>query len=105
MKQLLLIAYSLTVGLSGASLAIAGACIAEDFQACKKEATEGNANAQHILGRMYANGKGVTQNYKEAAKWSKKAANQGNADAQYNLGLLYANGLVEGFIKTFTYNR
>jgi TPR repeat protein len=41
---------------------------------------------------MYANGKGVPQDNKEAAKWYRLAAEQGHADAQYNLGLMYANG-------------
>jgi TPR repeat protein len=41
---------------------------------------------------MYANGKGVTQDYKEAVKWYRLAATQGIALAQYNLGLMYGNG-------------
>lgn len=41
---------------------------------------------------MYANGQGVTQDYKEAAKWFRLGAEQGNADAQYNLGVMYENG-------------
>jgi len=41
---------------------------------------------------MYENGRGVPQNYKQAAIWYRKAADQGHADAQSNLGLMYANG-------------
>jgi TPR repeat protein len=41
---------------------------------------------------MYANGKGVPQDYVEAVNWYGLAANQGDAVGQSNLGLMYANG-------------
>lgn len=41
---------------------------------------------------MYCKGEGVTQDYKEAAKWYRKAAEQGNRWAQYSLGYLYDTG-------------
>ena len=41
---------------------------------------------------MYHDGKGVTQDYAEAAKWYRKAADQGIAEAQQNLGVMYENG-------------
>jgi len=41
---------------------------------------------------MYANGEGVTQDYKQAVYWYKKSAEQGYAGAQYNLGNMYYNG-------------
>ena len=41
---------------------------------------------------MYANGLGVTQDYKEAVKWYRLAAEQGDTSAQFNLGLMYAKG-------------
>ena len=41
---------------------------------------------------MYANGKGVPQDYAEAVKWYRRAAGQGDALAQHNLGAMYANG-------------
>jgi TPR repeat protein len=43
---------------------------------------------------MYAEGKGVPKDMKEAFNWWSKAANQGNAAAQNNLGILYAQGSV-----------
>lgn len=46
---------------------------------------------------MYAEGKGVEQNYLIAADWYRRAAAQGNTDAQHNLGILYRDGL--GFKK------
>ena len=35
----------------------------------KKAANQGHAYAQTNLGTLYANGQGVRQNYKKAAKW------------------------------------
>ena len=55
-------------------------------------AEHGDAKAQHFLGFMYVNGKGVPQNFAEAVKWYRKAAEQGNAGAQNNLGLMYLKG-------------
>ncbi|MUK41517.1 hypothetical protein GNP61_08070 [Aliivibrio fischeri] len=55
-------------------------------------AGQGNASAQYNLGVMYANGKGVTKDDKQAVNWYRKAAEQGYAFAQYNLGVMYANG-------------
>ena len=50
------------------------------------------ASAQNNLGFMYAEGKGVLQDYKTAVKWYKLAVEQGNADAQTSLGFMYENG-------------
>ena len=82
-------------------------------------AKQGDAEAQYHFGRMYVLGKGVVQDYVEAAKWFRKAgqqnhlraavdlyliynvevykefhkaAEQGNAEAQYHLGLMYYLG-------------
>ena len=41
---------------------------------------------------IYAKGRGVTQDDREAVIWYRKAADQGDADAQYNLGIRYADG-------------
>jgi TPR repeat protein len=57
-----------------------------------KAAELGDAVAQFRLGWMYANGKGVPQDDKEAVKWYQKSAEQGFAKAQTNLGWMYANG-------------
>lgn len=55
-------------------------------------AAVGNAQAQTYLGFMYANGKGVPQNYVVAAGWYRCASQQGVAGAQYMLGLMYDKG-------------
>jgi TPR repeat protein len=41
---------------------------------------------------MYGEGRGVPQDYAEAARWYRRAAEQGDPQAQYNLGLAYARG-------------
>lgn len=58
----------------------------------RKAAEQGQAAAQSDLGAMYATGRGVPQDNKEAVDWFRKAADQGNPLAQYNLGLLYQEG-------------
>lgn len=62
------------------------------YPACKKEAEEGNAEAQSDLAWMYYSGRGVGLNKSEAVKWYHKAAEQGNVNAQTNLGVLYTRG-------------
>ena len=51
-----------------------------------------NAEAQFGLGLKFANGKGVAQDYVQAANWYRKAAEQSHALAQFNLGTMYATG-------------
>ena len=41
---------------------------------------------------MYANGRGVSRDFAEAAIWYRKAAERGDAAAQYNLGVAYDAG-------------
>jgi len=55
-------------------------------------ADRGNPVAQFHLCFMYANGRGVQQNYAEAAMWCHRAAEQGYPPAQYLLGLLFDKG-------------
>ncbi|MGU9962712.1 MAG: tetratricopeptide repeat protein [Candidatus Halichondribacter symbioticus] len=56
-------------------------------------AESGHPGAQYNLALLYANGKGVPQDYKEAAKWYTLSAEQGAPLAQNNLGLMYDEGL------------
>ena len=62
------------------------------FEATKKQALSGKAQAQYNLAVMYRNGEGVAKNNKEAFKWINKAAIQGDAKAQYMVGLMYYYG-------------
>jgi TPR repeat protein len=61
-------------------------------QQIRIKAGQGDAEAQNNLGMMYANGKGVVQDDKQAAFWFRKAADQGEAMGQFNLGRMYFNG-------------
>ena len=58
----------------------------------RKAAEQGFAQAQLALGNMYMKGRGVAQDYKEAAKWYRQAAEQRFAAAQCSLGRMYENG-------------
>jgi TPR repeat protein len=49
---------------------------------------------------MYLQGKGVKQDYEEAAKWYLEAAGRGHAAAQCSLGILYNEGA--GVAKDYT---
>ena len=55
-------------------------------------AERGDARAQARLGYMLATGRGVPQNFVEAAYWYQRAAEQGDPDAQYLLGVCYDLG-------------
>jgi TPR repeat protein len=70
----------------------AAAQSAATIEKWREYAKQGNASAQHNLGVIYENGKGVPQNQKLAVHWYRKAAKQGFAKAQYNLGFKYDNG-------------
>ena len=56
-------------------------------------AEQGDAQAQYNLGVLYAKGRGVAQDFKEAVKWYRKAAEQGDAFAQGKLGAMYHFGM------------
>lgn len=57
-----------------------------------RRAEQGDASAQCNLGVLYGSGKGVPQDYAEAAQWFQQAADQGHAAGQFNLGVLYRDG-------------
>lgn len=58
-----------------------------------KEAYEGDAESQNILGILYDTGQqGLPQDYLKARQWFEKSASKGNAWAQYNLGAMYDSG-------------
>nr|WP_276080857.1 hypothetical protein [Klebsiella pneumoniae] len=58
------------------------------------QAKSGDASAQTQLGILYAEGSGVTRDYKKARSWFEQAGKQNYADAEYNLGVMYAMGMV-----------
>ena len=68
-------------------------------------AEQGVAEAQLILGIMYAEGKEVPKDNTEAVKWYRKAAEQGLAEAQHRLGLTYVlgQGVPEDYVKAYAW--
>ena len=62
------------------------------FKQSLEAAEQGDAKAQSNLGSLYAYGKGVDPDYKEALKWYTMAAEQGYTDAQAGLGMMYHEG-------------
>lgn len=63
-----------------------------ELDALREDASTGIATAQNELGVRYLVGRGVAQDYGEAAFWLRKAAAQDMTNAQYNLGVLYESG-------------
>lgn len=76
-----------------------------DFALPHARAAQGDAEAQLQLGLHYAEGNGVIQNDKEAAKWFALAAKQGLAEAQYHYGqaLLHGRGVVQDYKAAFSW--
>lgn len=68
-------------------------------------AAQGDAEAQLQLGLRYAEGDGVIQNDKEAAKWFALAARQGLPEAEYHYGLmlLKGRGVVQDYKAAFNW--
>ena len=58
----------------------------------RKDAEQGDAEAQYKLGEMYDTGEGVIEDDTEAVKWYRKAAEQGHRNAQWQLGYKYEYG-------------
>jgi len=56
-------------------------------------AAKGDPQAAYFLGKQYAHGQGVPQDYAKAAEYFRQAASQGYALAQNDLGAFYAKGL------------
>jgi len=55
-------------------------------------AQHGNPMAQTYVGFMFANGRGLPQNYVAAADWYRAASEQGVPVAQFMLGMAYDKG-------------
>lgn len=79
-----------------ATTAIAGGAPAADdspFGELCRDAQNGSARAQYVLGCCYNGDHGVQKDPAKAAIWWEKAAAQGIADAQYYIGLSYYAGI------------
>jgi len=64
----------------------------KDLNATQQAARQGDAQAQFLLGEVYAQGNEVLQNDLMAIHWYRLASSQGHADAMYKLGQLYEQG-------------
>ncbi|MBK9585642.1 MAG: sel1 repeat family protein [Alphaproteobacteria bacterium] len=67
------------------------------FYEIENQAKQGSAEAQFLLGGLYASdtfaeNNGVLKDYTKAEQWFRKAADQGHAEAQSYLGIMYAEG-------------
>jgi hypothetical protein len=73
----------------------------------KELAETGHSGAQNLFGFSYLNGKGLPQDYAEAAEWFRKAAEQGDAEAQASLGwcYIYGKGVPQDSAKAFEWCR
>ncbi|MCC5976590.1 MAG: sel1 repeat family protein [Salinarimonas sp.] len=58
----------------------------------RRDAENGDIEAQLWLGTMYYNYASLPQEFAKAEHWWRQAAEQGNATGQYGLGLLYRMG-------------
>jgi hypothetical protein len=96
LAALLMLATMFSAALGGPFEDAVGAYEKGDYgtalQGFRALADDGREDAQYFLGHMYLSGKGVLQNYTEAANWFRLAAEQGRADDQYALGYMYLNG-------------
>ena len=70
---------------------------ANEFEAAYKElwpaARSGNADAEELIGVMYAMGLGVRQDYQRAFDWYLRSALKGHPGAQSGVGWYYELGL------------
>jgi TPR repeat protein len=58
----------------------------------EKAVAAGDTTSMLGIGWLYADGRGVPQDYAKAREWYEKAAAKDNDDAMVNIGLLYGNG-------------
>ena len=65
---------------------------AADLTVVLQKAEKGDAEAQYQLAEMYADARGVDQDYTKSYHWAKKAADQGNPKAQYRLASIIYKG-------------
>jgi TPR repeat protein len=63
-----------------------------DFDAVRRQAEEGNAEAQNKLGALYRDDRSVLKDDAQAVAWFRKAAEQGYAPAEANLADMYFEG-------------
>jgi TPR repeat protein len=65
---------------------------AQAFQHTLRAAEAGYVPAMNAVALLYANGKGVQQNYAEALPWWEKAAEAGHVQAAFHTSMVYRGG-------------
>ena len=83
---------SAPAGLNEAALAIERADYASAHAVLSPLAESGNAEAQYVLGRLYAAGQGCPKDESKAAALFRKAAVQGDPSAQNSLATFLLQG-------------
>jgi TPR repeat protein len=70
---------------------------AKDYDKALKPCTQageaGDVQAQHIVGRMYEKGDGVSRNFETAFKWHYRAAEGGHGSSQRRVAYAYHEGI------------
>ena len=79
-------------GLPACKAALEGNKFDEAFKCLGPLAKQGDAEAQHLLAKLYIDGKGTAKNSVLAVLWLRKAANQGNEEAMILLANMYISG-------------
>lgn len=65
----------------------------EAYSAFEPAARSGNAEAEELIGTLYALGLGVEQDFERAFEWYMRAAMKGHPGAQSSVGWYYEAGL------------
>ena len=89
--QLSLIRILLVCGIATGAHLSAVPMQAQDVASLRKQAKEGNAEAQYELAESYFTGTGVSKDTKQGLEWLRKAAEQDHPPAQLALSRLYRN--------------
>lgn len=79
--------------IEGARTALAAGKNEEAFGLLSSAASQGNPEAQRLLGEMYFEGKGISKDIAKSFVWSKASADRGDRLAQYSMGHFYENGI------------
>ena len=76
-----------------ARIAIAAGRNKDAFGLLINAASQGNPEAQRLVGEMYFEGKGVSKDIAKSLVWSKASADRGDRLAQYTMGYFNENGI------------
>ena len=90
---LLLLAAPASAEIEGARDLMEAGRFAEAREALWPAARSGNADAEELIGVMYAMGLGVEQDYTRAFEWYLRSAMKGHPGAQSGVGWYYEVGL------------